>query len=503
MIRSLLNTYTLKLNNKNRAVVETLVEGIRSGLRSMDVSVVSNLVCGAGLLKSAKGSKGNNLASGLVDEAAHILQLRQREIDRLRPHALIGLLQVSNHFPQSFQTVVADALLGSLHKFSFVDLKNLTTVMSNVPFRSPAILRAIMYQAMQLSDQWQLPSVAKFMRALGELSFHNQDLAKQVAEFVVTKQSEWTPSLISQIAKAYSLLRIHVPEWGLFDQICEYTANHLDDFSSLELYLVLYAFGELGYKPKNETEFYQSVTAYLESRFDDYPAETKIKLASALMLSEQVPEFMLKDVLQHKRPAGAVFQDVLVMRLNAHAHLACPNYSGPYVDSTLIPAVSHQSSALGRSVVQALKEAVGGNNKCVKTSVGTTLGYKIDALVLLDENSKPVAVDQYQLSGVQSNESGQKLQEVFEILDIHQKPLPAEYQRIAVLTWSPKERIFDKDELTGRYNLQKKHLQLAGYKLMEVDYQEWNRAKTKFQQLSLIKFKLVEATRSKVENIQE
>ena len=64
------------------------------------------------------------------------------------------------------------------------------------------------------------------------------------------------------------------------------------------------------------------------------------------------------------------------MRLNTHAHLACPSYDGPYLDNAAIPTVSHHSSALGRSVVQALKEAVGGS-KCVKTLAGTTLGYKL------------------------------------------------------------------------------------------------------------------------------
>ncbi len=300
MIRSLWNTYSLRLNSKYQSTVQTLINNIRPKMRSVDVSLLSALVCGVGVIKSSKGNKG---VLSLVNEAARIIDLRHRELGRLRPHNLIGLLQVSNQLPSNFQTVIGDALLSSLHKFSFSDLKNLTLALASLPYRSPAILRAVMYQAIQLKDEWQLSSVAKFLWALGELSFHNQDLAKQVAEYVLSMHSEWTPSLVSQIARAYTQLRIHVPEWGLFDKICDYTCHNLEDFDKAELYNILYAFGELQCKPTNEKEFYKKVVKYMEARFADYPTPTKIKLAGALMVCEQVPEFMLKDVLQ-QRPTG-------------------------------------------------------------------------------------------------------------------------------------------------------------------------------------------------------
>ena len=162
--------------------------------------------------------------------------------------------------------------------------------------RSPAILKAITYQAFQQRTQWRLDVVLRFLVSFGSLNFYSQPLAEQMAEFIQSQESEWTPSTVGVAAMAYRVLRM--PQSELFDALTEYTLNHLSDFNQYNLHKVLYAFGELGYKPKNEKIFYKKVAAKLESEFSSYSPYTRIQLASALMLSDRVPDFVLRGVLQ-------------------------------------------------------------------------------------------------------------------------------------------------------------------------------------------------------------
>ena len=64
------------------------------------------------------------------------------------------------------------------------------------------------------------------------------------------------------------------------------------------------------------------------------------------------------------------------MQLNSHARLACPDYSGPYLEPSSIHTADAGQGMIEKSVTNTLEVAVGGD-KFLKTNVWTNLGYRI------------------------------------------------------------------------------------------------------------------------------
>ena len=64
------------------------------------------------------------------------------------------------------------------------------------------------------------------------------------------------------------------------------------------------------------------------------------------------------------------------MQLNTHARMACPEYSGPYLEPSSIHTTDAGQGMIEKSVTNTLEVAVGGD-KFLKTNVWTNLGYRI------------------------------------------------------------------------------------------------------------------------------
>ena len=289
--KALVNCCRLDVKRKG-AMIDAFVPELRRQLRSMDVLSLYHIVSGYSSLS------GNRHTKDLVYESARVMQLRWREMDQLAPTFYCRLLAVSRPFPRDYKTFVSDKVLESIDRFNLSELVQITTTLADLPLRNKAILRAIAYQAIQLGDQWETPLVHKLLESVADLSFHHQALTLQIAEFVEKNKSQWTPAAVSSIARSFMLLRI--PQPGLFESIITYTLENLEEFNLQQLVTLLFASADIGFEPKNKKEFFEKVLAKIQPEFvDENITNFKQKNAAySLMVCDQLPEFMMKEVLQ-------------------------------------------------------------------------------------------------------------------------------------------------------------------------------------------------------------
>ena len=86
-----------------------------------------------------------------------------------------------------------------------------------------------------------------------------------------------------------------------------------------------------------------------------------------------------------EEPANQRFSDVLLMQINTHARLACPDYQGPYLENPVLPdKLPLSQTSLHHSVWETLHKAL-GEGDMIKTNVWTTLGYKIGRSFVFDK----------------------------------------------------------------------------------------------------------------------
>ncbi|XP_010148140.1 PREDICTED: FAST kinase domain-containing protein 1 [Eurypyga helias] len=285
---------------------------------------------------------------------------------------------------------------------------------------------------------------------------------------------------------------------SLLDRISSVTTGNLDKIHPFEIYFILFLFSALNYDPPANEEFFESCIHHLTSNLSHFETQHLVLLGYALALAGYFPPVLVERIfnisfLSKLDAQLEVLPDSLkqrvclcLMKLNRAVCLECPEFHIPWFHERYCQRVFRNSSSrinpLRQHVHRMLTEILGGSHYA-RMSVLTPYYYEIDFECILDENKKPLS---YMAQNIPWDDVVH-LRDDFR--NEGRKALPPGAQRIALEFLDSKAFSKDSHHLKGEPAVKKRHLEMLGYRVVQIPHFEWNSMvlSTKGEQLEYLR----------------
>ncbi|XP_074450449.1 FAST kinase domain-containing protein 1, mitochondrial isoform X1 [Larus michahellis] len=272
---------------------------------------------------------------------------------------------------------------------------------------------------------------------------------------------------------------------SLLDKIASVAVENIDKIHPFEIYFILFLFSALNYGPPANEEFFESCIQRLTSNLSFFETHYLVLLGHVLAVAGYFPPVLIKRIfnvsfLSKLDAELEVLPDTLkqrvrlhLMKLNRAVCLECPEFHIPWFHERFCQRVFCNSSSrinpLRRHVHRMLTEILGGSNYA-RISVLTPYYYEIDFECILDENKKPLS---YMAQNIPlDNVEGIHLRR--DIKDEGRKALPPGAQKIALEFLDSKAFSKNSRHLKGEPAVKKRHLEMLGYRVVQIPHFEWN-----------------------------
>ncbi|XP_054237165.1 FAST kinase domain-containing protein 1, mitochondrial [Indicator indicator] len=355
---------------------------------------------------------------------------------------------------------------------------------------------------------WQNSSelCVKLLQKLNDSGFQRLQKANNLnllLEEVTHVNGEWFEEVLSEETMAMCQRLIDQITWAnvlqlshflmktnhrcpsLLDRIASVTVENIDKIHPFEIYFILFLFSALNYDPPANEQFFESCIQYLTSNLSCFETHHLVLLGHALAVAGYFPPVLITRIfnisfLSKLDAQLQVLPDTVkqrirshLMKLNRAVCLECPEFHIPWFHEHYCQRVFHNSSSrinpLRQHVHRILTEILGGSHYA-RISVLTPYYYKIDFECILDENKKPLS---YTALNVPFD-NVERIRFRHDIKDDWRKALPPGVQRIALEFLDSKAFSKDSHYLKGEPAVKKRHLEMLGYRVIQIPHFEWN-----------------------------
>ncbi|KPP57506.1 protein TBRG4-like, partial [Scleropages formosus] len=387
-------------------------------------------------------SRAAHLPPSLVDKLEDKVGLRMSS----SPRPLPGTLTVEPRVP------VLQAL-ELVETFHAEDIRRVAVSLAAQGRRSVPLLRALSYHAQQKpSQELKAPLLLDLVFAYAKMKFHQTQLFQRIATELLPQLAQLSSGDVTRCARSFAYLKwLHQP---LFEGFAEHYLQQSEKYSAVQLGNLLLSFARLDFQPSKREHFYSKVHDALRGSLSQLEPYLLTDVVWSLCVLQQAKPEYLKVVLdpafQQRLTDGGnrkVSYALKLLQVAATAHLEnlCPQ--GAAADPLLLssaPALEIPPTPMQRSLHAALHDLVGGLEGGCRTAVTTVYGWTVDGEIAF------LAGD-FLHYGSRSKE-----------------PL-------------------------GRFAMQRRHLQLAGFLTVEVPYYEWAELKSDWQRVAYLKAKMGKA----------
>ncbi|NXX53082.1 FAKD1 protein, partial [Scopus umbretta] len=287
---------------------------------------------------------------------------------------------------------------------------------------------------------------------------------------------------------------------SLLDRIASVTVENIGKIHPFEIYFILFLFSALNYDPPASEEFFDSCIQHLTSNLSCFETHHLVLLGHVLAVAGYFPPVLITKIfnvsfLSKLDAQLEVLPDTLkqrvrshLMKLNRAVCLECPEFHIPWFHERYCQRVFRNSNSrinpLRHHVHRMLAEILGGS-RYARISVLTPYYYEIDFECVLDENKKPLS---YMAQNIPLGDvDGVHLRH--NVKDEGRKALPSGAQRIALEFLHSKAFSKDSRHLKGEPAVKKRHLEMLGYRVVQIPHFEWNSMvlSTKDEQLEYLR----------------
>ncbi|XP_030639429.1 FAST kinase domain-containing protein 4 [Chanos chanos] len=468
----------------NSVVLRSLQTEALWRLRRLTYRQLAFLVDWATILK-AKGQDDEALTSAVLKQ----LELRWTELTD--PRTVSTLMGRAPQLSPSLMDKLEDKALELAEHFSAEDIRRVALALASQGRRAVPLLRALSYHLHQKpSAELNPPLLLDIAYAFGKLNFHQTQVFQRIAAELLPNLSELNPIDVTRCAKSFAFLKwLHIP---LFEGFVEHYVNNSQNYSTMQLCNLLMSLARLNFHPSKGEEFYRKVHSVLEGTLQGLEPFLKTDVIWSLCALLQVkPEYVaaLSDpAFQAKLTAGSAVRTenyrLKLLHIAASAKLEPKGSLGtsaaPFTVHIPVPEAREKTpTPLQNGLNTALLSLAGGRTQALRTSVNTVYGWTIDGELVVDSENKPIDLENLTAPHLPGGGGA--------------NALPEGARRIAFVALEYPNFISRSKDLLGRFAMQKRHLQLAGFLVVEVPYFEWAELKSDWQKVAYLKDKIGKA----------
>ncbi|XP_071076769.1 FAST kinase domain-containing protein 1, mitochondrial isoform X4 [Desmodus rotundus] len=270
----------------------------------------------------------------------------------------------------------------------------------------------------------------------------------------------------------------------LLDKIASVVLQQIEKIHPFAIFAIILPFSILNYDPPQRDEFFGTCIQHLNSYLSVLDPLMLVFLAFNLAIHEHFPEDLIKTIFNIKFlgrldsqlellcPSLSTRGQFRLMELNRAVCLECPEYQIPWFHDRFCQ--QHYNKDTGslngaqQQIYKMLAEVLGGIN-CVKASVLTPYYHTIDFECILDKRKKPLPYGSHNIT-------------LGKMLEMHQESntprvgsrLPPGSERIALEFLDVRAFCRNVPHLKGKSAMKKRHLEILGYRVIQVPPFEWN-----------------------------
>ncbi|XP_052474357.1 FAST kinase domain-containing protein 4 isoform X3 [Carassius gibelio] len=430
-----------------------------------------------------RGYENEALTTALLKQ----LELRWTELCDSRTVSI--LMGRASLFTPSLMDKLEDKALELAESFSAEDIRRVAFALASQNRRAVPLLRALSYHLNQKpSFELKTPLLLDIAYVYGKLNFHQTQVLQRIAAELLPRLSELSSLDVTRCAKSLAFLKwLHLP---MFEGFAQHYVSNSENYSTLQVCNLLMSFAKLNFQLGKGEEFYQKVHKALEGSFQNLEPFLKTDVVWSLCVLNQANPYYISSVAQYdflkKLTAGGTVDRTETYRLKL-LHISASAQLEPLGITTesptvLLPAPQPKvevSTPLQSSLHTALQSLTNGRTQALRTAVKTIYGWTIDGELMVDSENKPIDLENLKAPHLPGGGG--------------RDALPAGARRIAFVAWEFPNFCLKSKDLLGRFAMQKRHLQLAGFIVVEVPYFEWLELKSDWQKVAYLKDKLGKA----------
>ncbi|KAF1565987.1 UNVERIFIED_CONTAM: FAST kinase domain-containing protein 4, partial [Eudyptes pachyrhynchus] len=401
--------------------------------------------------------------SRLLNEVIKKLELRWTELEGTR--TVVTLMGKVGHVSPALMDRLEDKALELAEQFNPDDIRKITLALAYQNRRCVPLLRALSYHLIQKHSELSLSVLMDLIFAYGKLNFHQPQVFQKIATDLHPQVSTMTPIEVTRCIRSFALLKwLSLP---LFEAIVQYALDNTKQLSVTHLCSIILSFARLNFQPSGSEDFFNMVHEELQSQLDSLEPHLLTDLVWSLCVLQQAKAPYLQRVLApdfHARIRGdqslkAQNLRLKLIHINAAAKLESPDYPGPFLPAEMLsPAepAGEKVTLLQSSLREALAGVLGSRENG-RFDARTIYGWQIDAEMVVNSENKPLPLKDFAAPHLFHSEG--------------RKPLPPGARRVAFLRWEFPNFSNRSKDLLGRYAMARRHVQAAGFLVVDVTRQ--------------------------------
>uniref|UniRef100_A0A6J0U5C0 FAST kinase domain-containing protein 4 n=1 Tax=Pogona vitticeps TaxID=103695 RepID=A0A6J0U5C0_9SAUR len=419
----------------------------------------------------------------LLSELLKKLELRWTEIEDAR--SVVVLVTKMAYLSPTLKQRLEDKALEIADQFSLEDIWKVAMTLAHQNNRSIPLLRALSYYLVQKQLAISPNVLVDLVFAYAKLNFHQTQLFQKIAMELQPYIPEMTPNDVTRCVRSFAYLKwLNLP---LFEAFMQYLLDNEKRLTPLHLSSIILSLAHLNFHPSNREAFYGMIHRGLENHLDSLDPDLLLDLVWSLCILQQANAAHLQRVLEPKFHLQFLSDQntkrpnylVKLIQINATARLECADYKGPFLAKEILGTKERQAKRMPTPLQTDLKEvlkSVAGNDAHVRFEVDLLSGWLLDAVMVLDAENQPLPVTDAVIPSLSQS-----------------KPLPPWPKRLAFLRWEFPNFSNRSKELLGRFAMARRHIQAAGFLVVDVPYYEWHDLKMEWQKAAYLRAKMSKA----------
>lgn len=289
----------------------------------------------------------------------------------------------------------------------------------------------------------------------------------------------------SNVAKIASFLsKTNYLSTPLLDRIASVVVEQIKKIHPFSVLAIILPFSILNYDPPQKDEFFGACVQCCNSYLGTLDPGTLVFLGFSMATLEYFPEDLLKkmfnieflarldsqlEILPSSLSARIQFR---LMELNRAVCLECPELQVPWFHDRFCQRQFNKDTGVmngaQQQIYKMLAEVLGGH-RYVKPSTLSPYYHTVDFECILDKRKKPLPYESHSVTpgkspGVHGDSNTSRAE----------PRLPPEAERIAIEFLDVRAFCSNILHLKGKSAMKKRHLEILGYRVIQVPYFEWN-----------------------------